>query len=149
MSGNGGNEMAVKAIPDGFHSVTPYVLVEDGAKLIEFVQKAFSAELTECMENPDGSVRHAQVKIGDSFVMLGKPQGAGMPASLYLYVPDCDAVYERALGAGATSIMEPADQFYGDRGAGVTDPCGNLWWIGTHIEDVSPEELKRRAAEAQ
>jgi uncharacterized glyoxalase superfamily protein PhnB len=139
--------MAVKAIPEGFHSVTPYVLVEDGAKFIDFVQQAFGAELCERMENPDGSVRHAQVKIGDSFVMLGKPQGEGMPASLYLYVPDCDAVYQRALAAGATSIMEPADQFYGDRGAGVTDPCGNLWWIGTHIEDVSSEELARRAAE--
>ena len=138
--------MAVKAIPDGFHSVTPSVLVEDGATFIDFGQQAFGAEQFERMENPDGTVRHAQVKIGDSFVMLGKPQGASMPASLYLYVPDCDAVYERALAAGATSIMEPADQFYGDRGAGVTDPCGNMWWIGTHIEDVSPEELARRAA---
>ncbi len=141
--------MAVKAIPDGFHSVTPYVIVEDGARFIEFTQEAFGAEQTERMENPDGGIRHAQVKIGDSFVMLGEPQGEPMPASLYLYVPDCDAVYERALAAGATSIMEPADQFYGDRGAGVTDPCGNIWWIGTHIEDVSSEELARRAAESQ
>jgi len=140
--------MAVKAIPDGFHSVTPYLLVEDGAKLIDFVRQAFGAEQIERMEDPDGTVRHAQVKIGDSFVMLGKPHGEAMPASLYLYVPDCDAVYERALAAGATSIMKPADQFYGDRGAGVTGPCGNIWWIGTHIEDVSPEELHRRAAEA-
>ncbi len=141
--------MAVKAIPEGFHSVTPYLFVEDGAKLIDFLKRAFGAKQFERMENPDGTVRHAQVKIGDSFVMLGKPQGKAMPASLYLYVPDCDAVYERALAAGATSVMEPADQFYGDRGGGVTDPCGNTWWIGTHIEDVSSEELQRRAAKAQ
>ncbi len=141
--------MAVKAIPEGFHTVTPYILVEDGAKLIDFVEQAFDAKQFERMENPDGTVRHAQVKIGDSFVMLGKPQGQAMPASLYLYVPDCDAVYARALAAGATSIMEPADQFYGDRGAGVTGPCGNVWWIGTRIEDVSADELARRAAEAR
>ncbi|MFW2387103.1 MAG: VOC family protein [Polyangiales bacterium] len=141
--------MSVKAIPEGFHSVTPYLLVKDGAKLIEFVESAFGAEQVERLEDPDGTVRHAQVKIGDSFVMLGTPQGEPMPSSLYLYVPDCDAVYAQALAAGATSIMEPADQFYGDRGAGVTDPCGNLWWIGTHIEDVSHEELQRRAAEAR
>lgn len=141
--------MSVKAIPEGFHSVTPYLLVKDGAKLIEFVERAFGAEQIERLEDPDGTVRHAQVRIGDSFVMLGTPQGEPMPSSLYLYVPDCDAVYARALEAGATSIMEPADQFYGDRGAGVTDPFGNLWWIGTHIEDVSHEELERRAAEAR
>lgn len=141
--------MSVKAIPEGFHSVTPYLLVKDGAKLIEFVERAFGAEQVERLEDPDGTVRHAQVKIGDSFVMLGTPQGEPMPSSLYLYVPDCDAVYAQALAAGATSIMEPADQFYGDRGAGVTDPCGNLWWIGTHIEDVSHEELQRRAADAR
>lgn len=141
--------MSVKAIPEGFHSVTPYLLVKDGAKLIEFVERAFGAEQIERLEDPDGTVRHAQVRIGDSFVMLGTPQGEPMPSSLYLYVPDCDAVYARALEAGATSIMEPADQFYGDRGAGVTDPFGNLWWIGTHVEDVSHEELERRAAEAR
>lgn len=141
--------MTVKPIPEGFHSVTPYLLVEDGAKLIAFLEQAFGAEQFERMENPDGTVRHAQVKIGDSFVMLGAPLGDPMPASLYLYVPDCDATYERALAAGATTLMEPEDQFYGDRGAGVTDPCGNLWWIGTHIEDVSHEELERRAAEAR
>jgi len=139
--------MTVEAIPDGFHTVTPYLLVKDGAKLIDFLQKAFGAEQVERMDSPDGAVRHAQLKVGDSFVMLGDPQGDAMPASLYLYVPDCDAVYERALTAGATSITEPADQFYGDRNAGVTDPCGNVWWIGTHIEDVSNEELLRRAAD--
>ncbi len=93
---------------------------------------------------------HAQVKIGDSFVMMGEPMGEfqPMPASIYLYVEDTDATYQRALEAGATSIMEPADQFYGDRNAGVKDPFGNLWWIGTHIEDVSPEEIEKRAKAA-
>lgn len=140
--------MSVKPIPEGFHSVSPYILVKDGAKLIDFLKSAFDAEQIERLESPDGRVKHAQVKIGDSMVMLGEPQGEAMPASLYLYVPDCDATYASAIGAGATSIMEPADQFYGDRGAGVTDPCGNIWWIGTHIEDVSPDELQRRAAAA-
>jgi len=139
--------MTVEAIPDGFHTVTPYLLVKDGATLIDFLQKAFGAEQVERMDSPDGAVRHAQLKVGDSFVMLGDPQGDAMPASLYLYVLDCDAVYERALKAGATSITEPADQFYADRNAGVTDPCGNVWWIGTRIEDVSTEELHRRAAD--
>ena len=140
--------MSVKPIPEGFHSVSPYILVKDGAKLIEFLKSAFDAVQIERLETPDGRVRHAQVKIGDSMVMLGEPQGEAMPASLYLYVPDCDATYASAIEAGATSIMEPEDQFYGDRGAGVTDPCGNIWWIGTHIEDVSSEELERRAAAA-
>jgi PhnB protein len=140
--------MSVKPIPDGFHSVSPYILVKDGAKLIDFLKAAFDAQQIERLETPDGRVRHAQLKIGDSMLMLGEPQGAAMPASLYLYVPDCDATYASAMAAGATSIMEPEDQFYGDRGAGVTDPHGNLWWIGTHIEDVPPDELERRAAAA-
>lgn len=140
--------MSVKPIPDGFHSVSPYILVKDGAKLIDFLKAAFDAEQVERLETPDGRVKHAQLQIGDSMVMLGAPQDDGMPSSLYLYVPDCDATYASAMAAGATSLMEPEDQFYGDRGAGVTDPCGNLWWIGTHIEDVPPDELERRAAAA-
>jgi uncharacterized glyoxalase superfamily protein PhnB len=139
--------MAVKPIPDGFHTVTPYLVVNGVAKLIEFLKQAFAAEVTGCLSRPDGTVMHAQVRIGDSMVMMGEPQGEWkpMPGSLYLYVPDTDALYHRAIQAGGTSLMEPADQFYGDRNAGVKDPVGNFWWIATHNEDVSPEELARRA----
>ena len=140
--------MKVKPIPEGFHSVTPYLLVSGVPKLIDFLKKAFDAEVIEYMDMPDGTVMHAQVRIGDSMVMMGDPRGACEPtsASLYLYVADTDAVYQRALEAGATSAMEPADQFYGDRNAGVKDPVGNTWWIATHIEDVPPDELRKRAA---
>ncbi len=140
--------MAVEPIPPGYHTVTPYLLVPGVPKLIGFLKNAFGAEVTEYMEMPDGTVMHAQVKIGDSFIMMGDPRGTGEPtrASLYLYVPNTDAVYQQALEAGATSVMAPADQFYGDRNAGVQDPVGNTWWIATHIEDVPPDELRKRAA---
>lgn len=139
--------MAVKPIPDGFHSVTPYMIVRGVAELIEFIKNAFQGEETLRTERPDGTVMHAQVRIGDSFVMMGEAPDTftPMPNSIYLYVDDADSVYQRALQAGATSIMEPADQFYGDRNAGVKDACGNLWWIATRIEEVSPEELQKRA----
>ncbi len=140
--------MAVNPIPDGYHTVTPYLLVAGVPKLIEFMKKAFGGEETECMAMEDGTVMHAQVKIGDSIIMMGDPRGQcePTPASLYLYAPDTDAVYRRAIEAGGESVMEPTDQFYGDRNAGVKDPVGNTWWIATHIEDVSPEELRKRAA---
>ena len=141
--------MAVKAIPDGYHSVTPYLVVPGVAQLLEFLKQAFAAqEIHPPMRRPDGTIMHAEVKVGDSVVMMGEPIGqfTPMPGSLYVYVSDTDAVYERALQAGATSLTEPADQFYGDRNAGVQDPVGNRWWIATHREDVSPEELAKRAA---
>ena len=142
--------MSVKPIPDNYHAVTPYLMVEDVDKLIEFVKQAFGAEETERIQLPDGTVNHAEVRIGDSVIMMGKARDEFGPMSsmLYIYTEDTDATYERALQAGATSVMEPADQFYGDRNAGVKGPLGNLWWIATHIEDVSPEELKKRAATA-
>jgi uncharacterized glyoxalase superfamily protein PhnB len=117
--------------------------------VIEFLQKAFDAKQTHpATSRPDGTIMHAEVKIGDSHVMMGEPMGdtAPIPGSLYLYVEDVDATYRRAMSAGGISLMEPADQFYGDRNAGVKDQAGNTWWIGTHIEDVSPEELAKRAA---
>lgn len=140
--------MSVKPIPEGYHSVTPYLVVDDAGRLIAFLKQAFQAVEMHCMQGPDGRVRHAEVRIGDSMIMLGEAQGEwkSMPCALYLYLENCDAVYQRALKAGATSIREPADQFYGDRQGGVKDPCGNQWWIATHIEDVSPEEIARRAA---
>jgi uncharacterized glyoxalase superfamily protein PhnB len=139
--------MAVKPIPDGYHSVTPYLVVQGAATLIEFLKRAFEATETFRMAHQDGTVMHAEVKIGDSIVMMGEARGdhKPIPACIYLYVNDADAVYKRALQAGATSQMEPTDQFYGDRHGGVMDPVGNLWWIATHVEDVAPEELKRRA----
>jgi PhnB protein len=140
--------VATKPKPDGYHSVTPYLAVEGAAKLLDFLKQAFNAtDAHLCMKRPDGSIHHAEVTIGDSIVMVGDAQGQWkpMPSTLYLYVDDTDATYHRALAAGATSLMEPATQFYGDRNAGVQDPSGNYWWIATHVEDVSPEEVKRRA----
>jgi PhnB protein len=139
--------MAVKPIPDGFHSVTPFLVVPGAAKLLDFLQQAFEAQELHRMQRPDGTIMHAEVRIGDSLIMMGEPMGSSQPmfGSLYLYVHDVDAVYQRALQAGATSTSEPADQFYGDRSAGIKDPVGNQWWIATHKEDVPPEEIARRA----
>jgi PhnB protein len=140
--------MSPKPIPDGYHSVTPYLIVKGADQLIDFVTQAFGAELIERMTRANGTIGHAEVRIGDSVVMLSEAGGEWepMPSALYLYVPDTDATYRQALDSGATSVMQPADQFYGDRNAGVKDPVGNLWWIGTHKEDVPREELERRAA---
>ncbi|HET6881339.1 MAG TPA: VOC family protein [Pirellulales bacterium] len=142
--------MTVKSIPEGYHTITPYLVVRGAASLIEFLQRALDAVEIHRLTRPDGGLGHAEVQIGDSRIMLGEPMGdqPPVPAMLYLYVPDVDAVYRRALDAGATSIKEPADQFYGDRNAGIKDPCDNLWWIATHVEDVSQEEMARRAASA-
>lgn len=139
--------MAVKPIPDGFHTLTPYIVVRGVDVLIEFLKAAFDAKETIRTQLPGGSIMHAQVTIGDSVVMMGEapPDFHPLPGSLYMYVEDTDAVYQRALQAGGVSVMERADQFYGDRNAGVKDPAGNFWWIATHIEDMSDEELQRRA----
>lgn len=140
----------VKAIPEGFHTVTPYITASDANAVIEFLQRAFDAALVERIEDGNGRIRHAQVKVGDSFVMLtdGNDDCTPAPASFYLYLNDVDAAYARALRAGGESIMEPADQFYGDRNAGVRDASGNTWWLATHIEDVPSEEIARRARAA-
>jgi PhnB protein len=137
----------VKPIPDGYHTVTPYLVVEGVEELIDFLKQAFDAVETERIPGPDGKVGHGEVRIGDSVVMMGEASGEWkpMPGMIYLYVNDTDATYKRALEAGATSVMEPADQFYGDRNAGVKDASGNMWWIATRKENVSPEELRRRA----
>lgn len=139
-------KMSVKPIPDGYNTATPYLVVEGASKLIDFLKQAFMATEIYRMTRPDGKVGHAEVKIGDSVIMLGDMGGKwkSMPSSIYLYVPNIDATYRQALEAGAISLMEPADQFYGDRSAGVRDPFGNHWFIATHIEDVSAEELTRR-----
>jgi len=140
--------MAVKPIPEGFHTVTPYLLVSGVPALIDFMKAAFDAEVMEFMAMSDGTVTHAQVRIGDSMIMMGDPRGrcGSQPVSLYLYVPDADVVFQQAMKAGGVSVMEPADQFYGDRNGGVKDPVGNTWWIATRIEDVPADELRQRAA---
>ncbi len=139
-----------KPIPEGFHTVTPYLIVEGAKKTIEFLQQAFGAELLgEPTMRPDGTIMHATVRIGDSMIMLAdaSEQAKASPVMLYLYVPNVDAAYQLAIKAGGTSIMEPSGQFYGDRSGGVKDHAGNSWFIGTHVEDVSPAEMKKRTAE--
>jgi len=141
--------MTVKPIPDGYHTVTPYLAVHGAAQLIDFLRQAFDAQERERHSMPDGSIMHAEVKIGDSVIMLSEAAGEWkpMPAMIHLYVNDCDAVYKKAIKAGATSVREPANQFYGDRSGGVRDACGNQWWISTHVEDVPPEEMQKRMEE--
>lgn len=142
--------MSAKPIPEGFHTITPYLVVTGAAQLIDFLKAAFDATVIVRHGKPDGSVMHAQLKIGDSFIMMGEqpPGKPAAPASLYLYVPNTDELYNKAVASGATSIMPPADMFYGDRHGGVTDAWGNQWWIATHIEDVSDEQMKVRMEEA-
>ncbi len=143
--------MAVKPIPEGYHTITPYLILKDVGGFLDFLQKGLGAQIVERMENPasPGEVWHAAVKIGDSHLMMGAATDKypPQPAGLYLYVEDTDALYRRALDAGATTVMEPEDHFYGDRSAWVRDAWGNNWYISTHVEDVPPEELARRAEE--
>ena len=144
----------VKHIPDGYHSVQPYLILNNAAAAIDFYTKAFGAKERMRMAK-EGRIGHAEIEIGDSCVMLADehPQiGAysavhygGSPVSLMVYVPDCDAVYKQALSAGAKSEREPTDEFYGDRMAGVVDPFGFKWYLGTHIKDVSKEEMQQYA----
>jgi PhnB protein len=141
--------MSTKPIPDGYHSITPSLIVEGAQKLIDFLKQAFNAKETFCMRGQGETVAHAEYLIGDSIVMLSDatPQWPARSSAFYLYVEDVDAVYRRAIEAGATSVREPANQFYGDRSAGVIDPVGNHWGIATRVEEVAPEEMARRAEE--
>ncbi|MSO20354.1 MAG: VOC family protein [Acidobacteria bacterium] len=146
----------VLAIPEGYHSITPYLMITGAAAAIEFYKKAFGAEELVRMPSPGGLVGHAEIRIGNSMVMLAdecdeaankSPQTlGGTPVTLLIYVENIDAVFQRAVAAGAKVVREPADMFYGDRSAGVTDPFGHSWYIHTHIEDVSPEEMGKRLA---
>jgi PhnB protein len=134
-------------IPAGYHTVNAYLTVRDAPGLIQFLERAVDATVVERLDFPDGKIMHAEVRIGDSNVMISEAgeQMGPIPSHLYLYVQDADSVYRKAVEAGATSVMEPASQFWGDRMGGVKDPWGNLFWIGTHIEDVPPDELRKRA----
>jgi len=143
----------VKPIPDGYHSIQPYLHIRGAADAIKFYKKAFNATERMCMPQPDGRIGHAEIQLGDSCIMLADEHPetgiyspahfGGSPVSIMFYVEDCDATYKQALAAGAKSLREPADQHYGDRMAGVEDPFGFQWWIGTHMKDVSMEELQK------
>jgi uncharacterized glyoxalase superfamily protein PhnB len=137
-----------KPVPEGYHTITPYLTLSDVESVLEFMKKAFDAKETHRMARPDGSIGHAEAHIGDSPVMLGQAtdQWKARPSTLYMYVPDVDSVYRRAIAAGGKSLREPTTEFYGDRSSGVEDPAGNQWWIATHVEDVSEEELENRFA---
>jgi PhnB protein len=146
--------MAVKAKPDGYHSITPYLIVRGGAAAIDYYKAAFGAEETVRMPGPGGTIGHAEIRIGDSVVMLAdeppdqqwrSPQSlGGSPVGLLLYVEDVDARFNQALAAGGKVIKPLANQFYGDRSGTLADPFGHQWTLATHVEDVSPEEMKRR-----
>lgn len=140
--------MAAKPIPDGYQQVMPYLIVSDVPRLIDFLSTVFGAKEMSRHADDQGRVAHAEVRIGESVIMMGEagPQWTASPASLMIYVEDTDAAYARALAAGATSLTEPKDQFYGDRNANVRDPFGNQWFISTRTEDLSDEEMARRSA---
>jgi PhnB protein len=150
--------MAVEPIPEGYHTVTPYLTVDDAASAIEYYKKAFGATERLRMDTPDGKVGHAELEIGDSLVMLSDPtpeattrppsELGGTSAGIFMYVNDVDAVVKKALRAGATVTMEVADQFWGDRFGSIRDPFGHEWSIATHIEDVPAEEMAERAKAA-
>lgn len=146
--------MAVKPIPDGYHTATPYLIVKDGAAAIDFYKKAFGAEELMRMAGPDGAIMHAEIKIGDSPIMLGQECPAwgakspetlgGSAVGLCLYVEDVDARFKQAVGAGAKAMRPVIDQFYGDRSGTVVDPFGHQWTIATHKEDLTAEQIHER-----
>lgn len=146
----------VNAIPPGYHSVTPYLVLSDASRAIDFYKQAFGAKELSRMGTPGGKIGHAELKIGDSVIMLSdemmgnrSPQSlGGSPVSIFLYVEDVDSVFNQAVKAGAKSDAPPADMFWGDRYGKLTDPFGHLWGLATHIEDVAPQEMEKRAKAA-
>jgi PhnB protein len=149
----------VKAIPDGFHTLTTHLVMKDTKKAIDWYKKAFNAQEMSSMPGPGGKVMHAEIRIGDSVLMMndemiemGGPKSAesagGSPGNLMVYVDDCDAVFNKAVAAGAKAEMPLMDHFWGDRAGRVRDPFGYTWFIATHKEDVPPEEMPRRMQEA-
>jgi PhnB protein len=146
----------VRPIPEGYHTVTPYICVRDAAAALEFYKNAFGAIEEVRMQDPSGKVGHAEIKIGDSHIMLAdefpemefrSPQSiGGTPVTIHLYVEDVDAMVDRAVSAGATLVRPVKDEFYGDRSGSIKDPFGHSWSISTHKEDVSPEEIEKRVA---
>ena len=149
--------MTAKAIPAGHRTVTPYLTVKNGISALEFYKKAFGATETFRLLMPDGRLGHAEIRLGDSMIMLsdefpehgGKAPGTlgGSPVNIHLYVENVDAFFKRAVAAGAKERKPVMDQFYGDRSGQLEDPFGHLWWVATHKEDVPPEELQKRVRE--
>jgi PhnB protein len=145
----------VKPVPDGYHSATPYLIVDGAAQALDFYHRAFGARERMRMPGPGGKVGHAEIAIGDSVIMLadehpemgarGPRAFGGSPVSLMIYVPDVDATIAAALAAGARLLRPVEDKFYGDRSGTIEDPFGHQWHVGTHTEDVPPEEMARRA----
>jgi len=149
--------MPVSPIPPGYRSITPYLAIGGAARALGFYTEAFGARERLRLEGPDGRIGHAEIEIGDSVVMLADPwpqgcfvapQGEQASVSLHLYVADADAAFARALAAGATVVQPMETRFYGDRGGTVRDPFGHHWHVATHVEDVAPEEVRRRAEAA-
>lgn len=150
--------MAVKPIPEGYHSITPYLVIKGAAAAIDYYKKVFGATERMRMDAPGGKIGHAELEIGDSVVMLAdeypemnhrSPKSlGGTPVSVLLYIDNVDAVFKRAVDAGARQVRPVENQFYGDRMGTLEDPFGHLWSVATHVEDVAPEEMQRRAAEA-
>jgi len=148
----------VKPIPEGYHTVTPYLIVDGAARALEFYKKAFGAEETFRMPGPGGKIGHAEFRLGNSMIMIadehpemgarGPKSAGGTPMSLIVYVEDVDKVFPRAVQAGATVDRPLANQFYGDRTGGVVDPFGHKWYLATHVEDVPPDEMEKRAKAA-
>ena len=147
--------MTIKSIPDGYHSVTPYLSIKGAAQAIEFYKRAFSATELFRLVAPSGEIGHAEIKIGDSPIMLADPceEGAfrnplslgGSSVGLHVYVEDVDALFVQAVDAGAKALRPVQDQFYGDRTGTLEDPFGHVWFLATHKEDLTPEEINRRA----
>jgi PhnB protein len=150
--------MATKPVPEGYRTATPYLIVKGAADAIEFYKRAFGATEMLRMADPQGRVGHAEIKIGDSVIMLADEHPAmgyrsprslgGSSVSILLYIENVDAVFERAVKAGAKPQRPVMDQFYGDRSGTLEDPFGHMWTVATHVEDVAPEEMKRRAQAA-
>ncbi|MEV3985717.1 VOC family protein [Nonomuraea sp. NPDC049758] len=141
--------MTVNPVPEGYTTVTPWIISRDTAGLIDWLKAAFDAVELGRMTGPDGEVQHAEVRIGDAVVMMfdARPEWPATPGFLRLYVPDAAAVHRRAVEAGGTSVTDVTHLFFGDLVGRVRDPWGNLWWIQTHVEDVSAEEAERRLAD--
>jgi PhnB protein len=149
--------MAVQPVPEGYNTVTPYLAVPNATEAIDFYTRALGAKERTRMAGPGDSVMHAELELGDSLIMLSDPfpqastktpkELGGTSVNVFLYVEDTDAVYKQAVDAGATSLMEPDDMFWGDRFSSVEDPFGHTWTIATHIEDVAPEEMQKRSEE--
>jgi uncharacterized glyoxalase superfamily protein PhnB len=140
-----GAQSEIRPIPEGYHTVTPWIVVKGAAELIDYLKTAFDAEEMARETNPDGSIGHAEIKIGDSVIMLfdAKENWPATPGFFRLYVEDGDKVYHRALEAGGKAVTEMTDLAFGDRVGRVSDPAGNIWWIQTRMEDLEPDELAR------